>query len=475
MEMLPAEIWTEIFKFCPNKLVISMTCRWFYEIVRGFKTPRLCSWLYCQKLVELGHVDILRWVIQVGGDGIDLQPCIAQAVKEDNNDLFQELIKHHRLDGYWLNKTHKHVAGIGSWTIFQQLDKPTHILHTIINAMRNGHLDFLKHLHNNGYEMPALIERYIGEKGYTEMVKWICNIGRSGKACMAMGAVEGGHFELFKWLYENFESEIRTVGRTEMVNSATKSGDLEIIKWLYDKGFTISEKVSHLAGERGFIHILEWLKNKGHDMVPGIDYIAAVHNQLNVLKWLYKNEYEFNYIHMITTLNMKLDVLKWLHKKRCISDRVFDVGYSDNLLELLKWLSSNGYNCSIENAVITAVMRGQLDCLKYICERYEWKQHFSTFDRLYKTAATRGHLDCIKYLFESGCEFRADKFNVSLWGQEPTLSAVVGNGHFDVLKWVYKHGVKLTKNLYHPAYKYGRVDMINWLMERGVEKKYPLW
>lgn len=77
-------------------------------------------------------------------------------------------------------------------------------------------------------------------------------------------------------------------------------------------------------------------------------------------------------------------------------------------------------------------------------------------------AAGNGHIACLKWAEQNGCDFE-DVAIVS--------HVAAHNGHLDVLVWLWLHGHVLLPGLCGAAL-YGcavRLDMLEWLLDRGVE------
>ena len=128
----------------------------------------------------------------------------------------------------------------------------------ILLAAKNGHLETLKWLIDNGcsiYEKnhddetcSLIASRY----GQLEILKWLLRNGctmdatnYSGNTCLLMAA-EYGQLETFKWLLEN-GSSLHEGDEQEYscFLLAAKSGNIELVKWLIEMGCSIHEKNAH--------------------------------------------------------------------------------------------------------------------------------------------------------------------------------------------------------------------------------------
>jgi hypothetical protein len=127
-------------------------------------------------------------------------------------------------------------------------------------ATSYGHLDILKYLFLEGYQVNNSCMLIACKKGYIDIVKWIhfSNLYNIGSPGAINYAAQGGHLEIIKFL-----SEYRSDGATKFaMDTAAENGHLETVIWLHFnrvEGCT-TDAIDH-ASLYGRLDIVEWLYN----------------------------------------------------------------------------------------------------------------------------------------------------------------------------------------------------------------------
>lgn len=120
-------------------------------------------------------------------------------------------------------------------------------------------------------------------------------------------------------------------------------------------------------------------------------------------------------------------------------------------VECLKYLREK-YNCSwTSEACDMAACYGKLNCLIYLHEiGCEWGVIAPAH------AASGGYLECLIYLHKHGCEWDKD-----------ACSGAAGGGHLDCLKYLHENGCEWNHWSYIRAARRGRLECLKYLHENG--------
>lgn len=488
---LPVEILVDIFTQCENKLMIMLTCKNFYYICRDIcPAPRLCFWLYCKKLVDFKHDNILKWAIE-HSDETDLQPSIIQSITQGDMNLFDYLIK---CGSFNIDKVFKCAAKHNQIHVFEKLNWECQSIIKLSNiASKYGHLYLIKCLYDHGFDPLSLRYGTIIKYGRLDILQWFNANGGKLKPEMLYKAVEYNQFEIFKWLI-NEGCEICCINTYKTAKGKgdifkwlysrgfdfdkedslicaqiAKYGNLELLKQAHERGFVISENAVNAAAKCGHLEVLQWIHNNIENCINEIVLSNATHyGHLNIVKWYYKCGYPREKdVYKNATANGHFDIVKWLHKKNLIDQSELRVYTSINI-ENLKWMRENGYTWG-KQTFYTVCKTGDVKCLKYAIENssIELLTYIEVNSSMvYRFIISAGNVDCLTYMYEKGYKCPNTKSFIDCLpiGRERDWTRLVKN--FEMVKWLHAHGIILS---YKHAYKYGNADKIAWLIEHGYE------
>ena len=252
-----------------------------------------------------------------------------------------------------------------------------HTAATTLEAAKNGDLECLKYLHENGCPWDADATRM---------------------------AAAHGHLECFKYLHENgcpWENETLL----EAQNLAAEHGYLECLKYIHENGCPLNWQAAKSAATFGHLECLKYLHENGCDK-----------------EWS-------SFTYGFTQRANNFECLKYLHNNRCPWDeRVTEDAAFIGKLECLKYLHENGCPWN-ERATRQAAGNGHLECLKYLhkngCPWNEDATRGATVPIILDTLAGRDEatraadqLKCLKYLHENGCPWNhqvSTQIKVKVW------------------------------------------------------------
>jgi len=132
------------------------------------------------------------------------------------------------------------------------------------------------------------------EAGHFEVAKWLYN--QMGPAYCGAHALEraaqGGHLEVLSWVESWHPKPLDLSSRA--FDLAAGNGHMEVVKWLHSRGVQPSGRAVVLAAEKGKLPMLEWMfENTPRSILPNAVAWnhAALHGQLAVLEWFMKKDY----------------------------------------------------------------------------------------------------------------------------------------------------------------------------------------
>ena len=136
------------------------------------------------------------------------------------------------------------------------------------------------------------------------------------------GAVNGGHLDVFKWLFKNgypFDYD-------EIIGYAIKMNELNIIKFLKTQCYKLPNDTCDTAMNYGGIDVMKWAYENGY--YQGYKYNKRHYNDTSfIVKWMDKNnlldgnyyEYNVNSSYSVDSANSSDDDLHQTDN-RCNSD-----------------------------------------------------------------------------------------------------------------------------------------------------------
>ncbi len=125
-------------------------------------------------------------------------------------------------------------------------------------AARNGHMEVVKWLHNNGKSYSTRAMDLASRYGHLDVVKWL---HYNGKRCTTNAmdwAAENGHLDVVKWLHNN-----RKRCTNDAMDWADENGHLDVVKFLYNNMY-----MNYAARDR-------FMLPRGYSMCSGITSMAV--------------------------------------------------------------------------------------------------------------------------------------------------------------------------------------------------------
>lgn len=178
-----------------------------------------------------------------------------------------------------------------------------------------------------------------------------------------------------------------------------------------------------------------------------------------------------------------------LNYSDCIPAPTFSyfAGFGGNI-GIFEWMQENNYAIHGQQAIEGAAAAGRLETMKWLVERYS-----NLNDLGLRKAIRRGHVDCVKYIVDK-LEYVPVKYRdlAIKYGQlellkylvdvreaevNPSLIAEVARrGYVNILDWLMneKHVEADRSYLIHCVGFSGRLEMHQWLYERGIKCDVPV-
>ena len=106
-------------------------------------------------------------------------------------------------------------------------------------ATKHGHLECLKHAHENGWPWSKLVCRIAAEKGYHECLKWLHENGCPWDETICEVAAKNGYSKCLRYAYENgcpLSADICT--------TAAANGHLDCLKYLHNLYIIVTDDIT---------------------------------------------------------------------------------------------------------------------------------------------------------------------------------------------------------------------------------------
>ncbi|KAG3168879.1 hypothetical protein PI126_g3072 [Phytophthora idaei] len=288
------------------------------------------KWVHANKLVDSlsgavpisaasGHLDVLRWLYEEGGERELTADCMDQAASA-------------------------------------------------------GHLDVVKWL--DSHECPATTLAMDGaaSAGFIDVVKWLHDQRTEGCSVSAMnGAAENGYFEVVKWLHSNRDEGCGV----SAMEKAAGNGHLDIVEWLHShRNEGCTERAMDWAAKEGHLEVVKWLHmNRSEGCTTAAMDWAAYGGHLKTMKWLDENRSEGRTPKALclAAAGGHLDVLKWLHstKSERLTSDAADMVAAGGHLQVLEWLHANGADECAPSAMRDAVLGHHVPVILFLLKNYQ--------------------------------------------------------------------------------------------------------
>ncbi|OWY96255.1 hypothetical protein PHMEG_00033528 [Phytophthora megakarya] len=135
---------------------------------------------------------------------------------------------------------------------------------------------------------------HAARSGYLEIVELLDKLGiRKVLGDAIKKAVEGGHLNVVKWLYNHVKNPplVRLicaavgVGHYAACDHAVDNGHLDVVQWLYENHYQrSSQRSKNRAAADGHMEVIKWLSTR-HNVVCGEDIFSKI-SSLDVMKWM---------------------------------------------------------------------------------------------------------------------------------------------------------------------------------------------
>ena len=185
---------------------------------------------------------------------------------------------------------------------------------------KNGKLDNLKYILNNGYKYDPEIYYEAAKNSFDdiEIIKWCYKNNFKPNKRAIQGACVDGNLSLIKWMHKrNFPFDVNAC------HMACYNNHLDVVKFLIKNEYPWNKKTYNYAAKKGNIRILILLMN-------------TAMKDLSLDWWDEKTT-------IIAAKNNKFETLKWLRRKRCPWNvNVIYGALECGNMEMVRWCIDNG-------------------------------------------------------------------------------------------------------------------------------------
>ena len=279
--------------------------RGFLSILKWIKSHGDCKWtgLTCIQAARHGHLDVLKWA-RSNGCKWSSEVCAKAALGGHLNvlewayqngcEIGRDTSGRAALGGHldvlkWLRQNKISLYKVCDYAA---LGGHIHILkwarsncyewdeYTCKAAAGAGHLDVLKYirLKNCPWNWDTCENAAMG--GHLHILKWaiangcVTNYNRAFADWIMLMIIRDGHFEVFKWIYDNGLNE--PIRGSLMCNTIAEKGNLEMLQWARSHGFPWDELTCHSAIRNGRIDVFIWAIENGCPHYSHVQHIRSL-------------------------------------------------------------------------------------------------------------------------------------------------------------------------------------------------------
>ena len=181
-------------------------------------------------------------------------------------------------------------------------------------AAREGRLEVLKWSRDEiGIPWDIDLCNYAASGGHLETLRWLRRNGCPWREPACANAAWDGHLETLRWLRENgCPWDQRTC------SCAASGGHLEVLKWARQNGCPWGKGTCQAAAKEGHLEVLQWLRRNGCEWDENTCAWAASAGRLETLRWARENGCPWNEkACMYAAKGGHLETLMWLEENGC--------------------------------------------------------------------------------------------------------------------------------------------------------------
>lgn len=316
--------------------------------------------------------DVTMYNLACNKEGpLDGRVLCQEAAKRNNLTLLKDLSEKFPVtdEVYAYLAKNGNIEGL-KWLQEKNSSVPENVRYIGIRTVEQGHLECLKWMLENGYELCHHFLVTAAKNGYLDMVKFLFENRVMLTEEVALAAVKSRSLPLVQWLFEHdcpyqddysFPIEAMqgslevlkylipkylSIENPEDIDYCLKSGNLEMTKWLYEHYQSLFEEFScDHACESGNLELIEWLEERGFALEPKHFSSALASGNIVLLERIQRGHEltEFNFVEASCVGNIA--ILEYLKELNCPlnSSRCYLSAAEYCQLEVLVWLKKNDY------------------------------------------------------------------------------------------------------------------------------------
>jgi len=146
------------------------------------------------------------------------------------------------------------------------------------NAARNGHLECLRHAHENVCEWDFETTCAAAGNGHLECLRYARENGCEWHPETTYAAAKNGHLECLRYSHDN-----GCEWHTNTTWGAAYNGHLECLRYSHDNGCEWHPKTTYIAAVYGHLECLRYARENGCEWHPETTYAAAKNGHLECL------------------------------------------------------------------------------------------------------------------------------------------------------------------------------------------------
>lgn len=313
-------------------------------------------------------------------------------------------------------------------------------------------------------------------QGHLELIKWLDASACPWSREALDQAASRGHLPVLMWMHrERRPADERPAPDAGTCAAAAHGNRINVLVWLQFMGCPWDADTCAYAASAGHLRVIEWARHRECPWDARVCCGAARGGHLDVLKWAVEHGCPWpNNVLMCAAAGNHIEVLRWAQSQRgpLCDVRITAAAAAGGHLGLLRWLNTQG--CPWDaTACESAAQYGHLDVLQWL------RIHGCPWDkRVCEVAAFYGHAAVLEWASERGCPWdketcaqaaRGRHHDILEWAHAHgcPLSAsacteAAGEGNWDAVRWARDRGCSLDGSVHLHAAEQGRLLMLAW-------------
>ncbi|GMF12523.1 unnamed protein product [Phytophthora lilii] len=403
------------------------------------------------------------------------------------------------LDRIWHNSDPEADRG-AAWSLCNYLRSEVHYYQfqfskSLRAAVTRGELEIVQWVleHFSACTAGEEVVEQAARCGRLEILQYLLEYGRRGQCddetvnVVTWGgedivnAIEAGHGEVARWLYENTSDAERDWSRA--MGFAARQGDMSLVQWLLDGIYKtelhLPPPLMNDAAAGGHMEMLQWIFQQGYGGCSDRALEGAARNgRLDMVKWLVEHGIlkGGREAMQVACGEGHLSIVQWILKRKWVQYLQFAMNCAvrSGHLDIVHYMCEAGVGMEPSRMMVEAASSGQLGVVQWLHDKFGSATLFPAVDSSRRgcsrhtamdRAASNGHLNVLEFLhsIEMSMQSRGESGGPTC--SEWALTSACAMDHFEVAKWIYSKYpcFRFPPSTTSMVARNGNLEILQWL------------